>query len=76
MKLWRTDSDTPLATLVALTDDEWVVTTPDGRFDTNKDLDSIEGLHWVVPDDRMTSVPLEIFMRDYYEPGLLQRLLR
>jgi hypothetical protein len=29
-----------------------------------------------MPDDPMTPLPLEVFMRDYYEPSLLERILR
>lgn len=64
-----------LAGLVALGDEEWVITTPEGRFDTNKSLDRIEGLHWVVNDEILTPLPLDVFMRQYYEPGLLRRVL-
>jgi hypothetical protein len=28
-----------------------------------------------MPDDPLTPLPLEIFMRDYYEPRLLPRIL-
>ena len=52
----------------------WVVVTPEGRFDTN-DLDEIRGLHWILQDDPLHALPLEIFMRDYYEPRLLPRVL-
>ncbi|MCX6560586.1 MAG: caspase family protein [Candidatus Aminicenantes bacterium] len=75
MKLWRTDADTPLATLISLDQEDWVVVTPDNRFDT-KSLENMEGLHWVMPDAPFTPLPLEIFMRDYYEPRLLPRLLK
>jgi hypothetical protein len=32
-------------------------------------------LHWTIPDDPLRTLPPEIFMRDYYEPRLLERLL-
>lgn len=64
------------ATLIALDETDWVITTPDGRFDTNKSLDQIEGLHWIVNDAILKPLPLDIFMRDYYEPRLLSRILR
>ncbi len=53
---------------------EWVVSDPEGRFDTG-DLESMPHLHWVMPDDPFTPVPLEAFMKDYYEPRLLARIL-
>jgi len=75
MKLWRIDAHRPLATLISLDKEDWVVVTPDNRFDT-KNLENMEGLHWVMPDAPFTPLPLEIFMRDYYEPRLLPRLLK
>ena len=48
--------------------------SPDGRFDTS-DLDEVRGLHWVFPDDPYRALPPEMFMREYYEPRLLTRLL-
>ena len=76
MKLWRQDSNKALATLISLDKGDWVVVTPDNRFDTNRNLDNIEGLHWLMPDAPFTPLPLEIFMRDYYEPRLLARLMK
>lgn len=67
---------TELASLVATEDGRWTVVSPDGRFDTNKSLDEIDGLHWVDPAEPFTPIPLEILMRQYYEPGLFARLVR
>ena len=47
---------------------------PDGRFDSNN-LAEIKGLHWIMPDNPLPPLPIEIYMRDYYEPKLLPRLL-
>lgn len=63
-----------LCRLISLKGESWVVVTPEGRFDTS-DLEEIKGLHWVMPDDPFKALPLEVFMRDYYEPRLLPRLL-
>lgn len=73
-RLWNTKTGKELVRLVNFTDGGWVVASPDGRFDTNN-LDEIKGLHWIMPDDPLRALPLEIFMRDYYEPQLLPRLL-
>jgi WD40 repeat protein/uncharacterized caspase-like protein len=75
-KLWNIAAKKEICGLVALGGNDWVVLTPEGRFDTNKDLDNVDGLHWVVSDDPLKPVPLEIFMRDYFEPQLLPRLLQ
>lgn len=61
--------------LIAIGEDEWAVVTPDGRFDTNKSLDQIEGLHWVINNEILNPLPLDVFMRQYYEPGLMRRVM-
>jgi WD40 repeat protein len=73
-RVWETATGRELCSLVVLRDGTWVVVTPDGRFDTNN-LESIHGLNWIAPDDPLHPLPLEIFVRDYYEPRLLPRLL-
>ena len=60
--------------LVGSGDHSWFVTDPEGRFDTG-DADAIAGLNWTIPDDPFPALAPEIFMRDYYEPRLLSRLL-
>lgn len=74
IRRWDVQTGTELVRLVSFTDGTWVVSTPDGRFDTNN-LEEIKGLHWIMPDDPFRALPLEIFMRDYYEPRLLPRVL-
>jgi hypothetical protein len=78
VRLWKVDPKSPqgieVAQLATLRDGTWVVSTPDGRFDTNN-LEELKELHWVMPDDPLRALPLEIFMRDYYEPRLLPRVL-
>ncbi|GAB6197483.1 WD40 domain-containing protein [Lysobacter xanthus] len=51
-----------------------VVVDAAGRFDA-ADLEGLQGLHWVLPSAPLVPVPLEAFMRDFYEPRLLPRLL-
>ena len=74
LKLWDANSGRLLATLISFTDGTWAVTDPEGRFDT-ADLEEIKGLHWVMPDDPLTPLPLESFMKEYYEPRLLPRIM-
>ena len=52
----------------------WPIISPDGRFDTD-DLETDQGFAWIVADEPDRRLPLEIFMRDYYEPKLLPRLV-
>src|SRR5262249_49185733 len=63
-----------LCNLTSFRDDSWAVVDPVGRFDTSS-LEENTRLLWVMPDDPMNPLPLEIFMRDYYEPQLLRRIL-
>jgi WD40 repeat protein len=64
-----------IANLFALDQDDWAVVTPDGRFDTTK-LESPQGLHWLLPYAPLAPLSFEVFMRDYYEPKLLSRLVK
>ncbi|HST19482.1 MAG TPA: WD40 repeat domain-containing protein, partial [Blastocatellia bacterium] len=72
--VWDAATGQRLCQMISFKDGRWVVVTPDGRFDTN-DLEEIKGLHWIMPDDPMRALPLEVFMREYYEPRLLPRIL-
>lgn len=74
-RVWRTKSADELCRLVSFRDGSWVIVTPDGRFDTNN-LERVSGLYWLMPDAPFSPLPFEIFMRDYYEPKLLPRLLK
>lgn len=73
-KVWDVETGKELLTLVSFDEGNWVVVTPEGRFDTNK-LDDPQGLHWLLPDAPFTPASFEVFMRDYYEPRLLSRIL-
>lgn len=75
LNLHEVKSGRLLASLIALDQSDWVVITPDGRIDTNK-LERPKGLHWIMPDAPFSPLSFEVFMRDYYEPKLLPRLLR
>ncbi|UPU34662.1 caspase family protein [Geomonas paludis] len=74
LKIWDVASGSLLATLASFADGTWVVTDPEGRFDTGN-LEELKGVHWVMQDDPLTALPLETFMKDYYEPRLLTRIL-
>ena len=63
-----------LAKLIAFEDGGWAVVGADGRYDASDPAD-LDGLNWVLPDAPTKPVPLSVFYRDYYEPGLLPRLL-
>lgn len=73
-RLWQAATGKELCRLLTFNDGNWVAVTSEGRFDTSN-LDGLEGLSWIMPDDPFRPLPLEIFMRDYYEPRLLPRIL-
>ncbi|HEX5885008.1 MAG TPA: hypothetical protein VFY67_10765, partial [Pyrinomonadaceae bacterium] len=74
VRLFNVATQDELGNLVAPNEDDWMLTTPEGRFDTSR-LDEIEEVHWVMPDDPFNPESVEVFMRHYYEPRLLTRLL-
>lgn len=51
-----------------------LVLSPEGRFDTNTP-ELIKGIQWTFPDAPFKNLPVELFFRDYYTPGLLSRLV-
>ncbi len=75
IKFWNPNTGDELATLAPVSRQDWVIFTPDGRFDTSMRLEEVERLHWVMPGDALNPLPLDIFMRDYFEPKLLERIL-
>jgi len=74
MRFWDSESGNEICRLLSFNDGSWAAVAPDGRFDTNN-LGEIPGLHWIMPDDPLRPLPIEIFMREYYEPKILPRLL-
>lgn len=73
-RIWKTETGEELCRLVSFRDGTWVVVDAEGRFDTNN-LEEIRGLRWIMADEPLRPRPLEIFMRDYYQPRLLPRLV-
>jgi WD40 repeat protein len=63
-----------ILTLTQFSDGKWVVSTPEGRFDT-PDLDTKLPAHWIASDAPFKPLPIEMFVHDYYEPRLLSRVL-
>lgn len=74
VRLFNVSSQDELGSLVAPNEDDWMLTTPDGRFDTSR-LDEIEEVHWIMPHEPFNPEAVEVFMRYFYEPRLLTRLL-
>lgn len=73
--LWQPQSDAPQIRASSLTDGNWVALNRQGLFDSNAPGD-LEALSWVLPDAPRTPLPLQAFMKEFYEPGLLPKTLR
>ncbi len=69
-KVWSVDSNKELCTIIALDQSDWVVVTPEGRFDASPA--GMERLHWRIGDELITLTQLK---ERYWEPGLLSKLL-
>lgn len=63
-----------VCSLLSFVGGNWAVVAPDGRFDAGT-IEDLEGMSWLMPDTPFAPLPIEILMRDYYEPRLLPRLL-
>ncbi len=73
--IYEADTGGLLASLYAFKDGRWAVIAADGRYDASNPGD-VPGVSWVLPDDPMTPLPVEVFMKEYYEPRLLPRILQ
>ncbi|MGH9754180.1 MAG: hypothetical protein ACREA2_15485 [Blastocatellia bacterium] len=74
IRLFNIEEDKEIGSLIVPSQEDWLVVTPEGRLDTSR-LEEIKEVHWIMPDDPFNPLSLEIFMQDYYETTLLQRLL-
>ncbi|KXU86789.1 hypothetical protein CR51_37310 [Caballeronia megalochromosomata] len=70
--LWKIGVATPAAKAAFDVRGPWSVVTPDNRFDTDA-VESSDVLHWVLPDDPLTPLPLDLYTEEYYEPDLLHK---
>ena len=52
----------------------WAAVADDGRFDGNR-LENIAGLHWVLPEDLLRPIPVDVFLRERFTPGLVGSVL-
>lgn len=52
----------------------WIVTTPEGLYDSDSPGD-LPAITWQLPSDPLTPYPVEAFLKDYFEPNLLRRIL-
>jgi WD40 repeat protein len=74
VRIWDATTGRHVASLLIADRGDWAVVDDVGRFDAS-DPDATPAFHWVVPDDPLTPLPIDLFMRAYYEPRLLPRCL-
>ena len=74
LRLWDQKTGQLLASLVSLKNGDWAVIRENGPFDSSR-IEEAPGIHWVFPEEPFRALRPEVFMRDYYEPRLLSRLL-
>ena len=72
-RIWQTATGAEVCRLIVFNNRDWLIISPDGRFDTNN-LEATVGASFVFPNSFKLYEPV-MFARDYYEPGLLGRLL-
>ncbi len=70
LKFVDAETKRELARLIALDETDWVVTTPDGRFDASENAQKL--LHYSYGTE---IISLEQLKETYYEPRLLQKIL-
>ena len=68
--LWEIETGELLLTRVHINQDDWVVVTPDGRFDGSPD--GVKLLHYA-KDNK--SIPLDSLFEKFYTPGLVAQVM-
>lgn len=64
----------PFFTLYRLPQRRFFAIDAQGRYDTNLPADT-DAVRWTMPDSPLQSLAAQTFMRDYYQPGLMRRLM-
>lgn len=72
--VWDVVSGQWIAKIIQNADGNWAVISPDGHFDVSS-LNAVEGLNWKMPDQLDQPIALENYMREFYTPNLLKKLL-
>jgi WD40 repeat protein/uncharacterized caspase-like protein len=74
VKIWRTDTQQEIATLILIDKKDWIVLSPEGLFDASPN--AMRLLYYLVDAGQRTEIiELEQLKARYYEPGLLQKIL-
>lgn len=71
--IWSLPEGVLIARILSFKDGETMTITDEGRYEA--DHADLRGVSWILPDAPLSPLPVESFMRDFYEPELLPRLL-
>ena len=74
LSVWPASGGDPLFRFWSLIGEDWLVVDDQGRYDSNAPGD-LDALSWVMSDAPRQALPLQAFMKDFYQPGLMQRHL-
>ena len=74
VRLWNVASGEELAALVAIDDKDWIATTPEGFFDGSPG--GWQKILFRFNDNTFDTAEPEQFFNDFYQPGLLQDVLK
>ena len=71
----KLDGSGVMARLAMLNDSTWAALDESGRFDANALMSLSAAMQWVLPAAPLAPVPVDAFMKEFYTPRLLPRLL-
>lgn len=74
LEVYGLADDTRVGSLAFGTDGGWIFADEASRFDASS-FEVGDLAHWVMPDAPLRPLSVENYLRDYYEPRLLSRLL-
>lgn len=74
LRLWNSNNWSELMNIWFFNDQGYLAATPEGRYDTNLGADANQ-FRWLVPDRPFQSLSAQTFMRDYFQPGLIERAM-
>lgn len=73
LRYWNTADWSEMLTVHFFPNSSFLAVTPEGRYDTNLGPDANQ-FRWLVPDRPLQSLAAQTFMRDYFQPGLIERI--
>jgi hypothetical protein len=58
--------------LFFINEDNWICHTDQGFIDAS-DPDELEGVHWLLPEYPDRAIPIRVYLKQFYKPGLLNQ---